>query len=231
LAEYFTVPFAQLNLVAIPDDVTDVAALAVTDTLASGSTGPEAARIPLGGTVAVFGQGHVGLAATMTARALGAGLVVTVRARAGGEDLAKVLGADHALNLTDHDVQAEIRRLTGGAGVDCAVEASGVSDAFGQAVAATREGGVVAVLSSSSGPAAIGLPLAHWGWGIGDKTILSTFQRCGSERLGRLLRLIQNGRLDPAPLFTRRYGFDDVDAAFADLAARVPGHVKPLITF
>ncbi|MEU9456091.1 alcohol dehydrogenase catalytic domain-containing protein [Streptomyces sp. NPDC048277] len=233
LAEYFTVPFAAHNLVAIPDGVTDAAALCVTDTIASGSTGPEAARLPLGGTVVVFGQGHVGLAATMTARALGAGLVVTVKARPGGEALARAVGADHTLNLAEHDIEAEIRRLTAGAGADCAVEASGAVASFPRAVAVTRLGGVIAVLSSYSGPdnASLPIPLAQWGWGIGDKTILSTFQRSGSERLGRLLRLIETGRLDPAPLLTRTYVFDDSERALADLATREPGHIKPLITF
>jgi len=233
LAEYFTVPFAQHNLVPIPVGVTDEAALCVTDTIASGSTGPEAARFPLGGTVVVFGQGHIGLAATMAARTLGAGLVVTVKARPGGEELAKAIGADHALNLTEHDIEAEIRRFTVGAGADCAVEASGVAESFPRAVAVTREGGVIAVLSSYIGPAdaVLSLPLAQWGWGIGDKTILSPFQRSGSERLGRLLRLIETGRIDPMPLLTRRYVFDNVDRAMADVAVREPGHIKPLITF
>ncbi|MER8001026.1 alcohol dehydrogenase catalytic domain-containing protein [Streptomyces sp. NPDC095613] len=233
LAEYFTVPFAAHNLVPIPDGVSDAAALCVTDTVASGSTGPEAARFPLGGTVVVFGQGHVGLAATMTARALGAGLVVTVKARPGGEALAKAVGADHALNLAEHDVEAEIRNLTAGAGADCAVEASGVIESFPRAVAVTRLGGVIAVLSSYSGPddAALAIPLAQWGWGIGDKTILSTFQRSGSERMARLLRLVETGRLDPAPLLTHQYAFDDSERALAALTTREPGLVKPLITF
>ncbi|WPB89265.1 alcohol dehydrogenase catalytic domain-containing protein [Streptomyces malaysiensis] len=233
LAEYFTVPFAEHNLVPIPDGVTDAAAVCVPDTIASGSTGPEAARFPLGGTVVVFGQGHIGLAATMAARALGVGLVVTVKARPGGEALAQTVGADRALNLAEHDVETEIRQLTAGAGADCAVEASGVAESFARAVAVTRLGGVITVLSSYSGPddASLSIPLARWGWGIGDKTILSTFQRSGSERLGRLLRLVETGRLDPTPLVTRRYVFDDSERALADLAAREPGHIKPLITF
>ena len=233
LAEYFAVPSAQHNLVPIPDGVTDAAALCVPDTIASGSTGPEAARFPMGGAVVIFGQGHVGLAATMTARAMGAGLIVTVKARPGGESLAKTVGAHHALNLAEHDIEAEIRQLTSGTGADCAVEASGVRESFPRAVAVTRLGGVIAVLSSYSGPddASLSVPLAQWGWGIGDKTILSTFQRSGSERLGRLLRLVETGRLDPTPLLTRHYAFDDVERALTEVTAREPGHIKPLITF
>ena len=82
---------------------------------------------------------------------------------------------------------------------------------------------------SGSPGATLDIPLAAWGWGIGDKTILSTFQQPGSERLSRLLRLVETGRIDPTIFMTRTYDFTDVHAALDDLAARPPGHVKPLI--
>jgi threonine dehydrogenase-like Zn-dependent dehydrogenase len=232
LAEYFTVPFAQHNLAPIPDSVSDADAVCVTDSIASGSTGPEAAHFPLGGAVIIFGQGHIGLAATMSARALGAGLVVTVKARPGGEQLALTVGADIALNLVEHDVVDEIRRLTGG-GADLSVEASGAIASFPTAIAVTREGGVLAVLSSYSGPqdAVLPIPLAEWGWGIADKTIMSTFQRSGSERMSRLFRLIEYGRLNPSPLLTRTLSFDEVGLAVTDLSDRTQGHSKSPITF
>jgi threonine dehydrogenase-like Zn-dependent dehydrogenase len=233
MAEYFAVPHAARNLVEIPADVDDASAVCATDTLLSGTTAPEAAQIPLGGSVCVFGQGHIGLAAIAGARVLGAGLVIAIKATAADAWRSIAMGADCVLNLQQHDVEHEIRRLTGGSGVDCAIEASGVPASFPHAVACTRTGGVVAVLSSYSGPpdASLAIPLAEWGWGIGDKTILSTMQRAGSERLGRLLRMVSAGRLDPGPLISHRYPFDEVEAAFAALAAREPGFVKPVVTF
>lgn len=233
LAEYVAVPHAHLNLAVIPDAVGDEAALCATDTLLSGTTAAESAGIPLGGTVAVFGRGHVGLAATYGSRLLGAGLVVSVTARPGGDDLARTMGADVVLNLTDDDVESEILQRTGGVGVDVAIEATGSVVSFPRAVTVTREGGVIAVLSSYTGPrdASLPIPLEHWGWGIGDKTILGTFQRSGSERLGRLLRLIETRRLDPRPLLTHSYSLGEAPRALAALAKREPGLVKPLITF
>jgi threonine dehydrogenase-like Zn-dependent dehydrogenase len=233
LAEYFTVPFADYNCALIPDSVGDESALCATDTLLSGTTGPELAHIPPGGAVAVFGQGHVGLAAVAGAKLFGAGLVIAIKARAGAIDAASALGADVQLNLEQHDVVAEVRRLTGGVGVDCAVEATGVRDSFPTAVTVTRLGGTIAVLSSYSGPegATLPIPLASWGWGIGDKTIIGTMQRAGGARLGCLLQLIASGRLDPAPLITNRYMFDQVESAFADIANRKAGLIKPVITF
>lgn len=233
LAEYFVVPFAAINLVHIPDDVTDADAVCVTDTIASGSTGPETANMSPGGVAVIVGQGHVGLAATMSSRTFGAGLVIAVRATPGGEALATSVGADVALNLAEHDVVAEILKLTDGVGADCVIEASGATASFPTAVQVTREGGTVVVLSSYSGPpdTTLDIPLQHWGWGIGDKTIVSSFQRCGSERMSRLLRLVQNGRLDCAPLVTHEFAFARADTALDGVATRQPGLVKPLITF
>jgi len=233
LAEYFVVPAAERNLARIPENVEDIAAVCATDTLSSGMTGPEAARIPLGGTVAVFGQGNIGLGATAGARALGAGLVVAVRKSATQDNIGTVMGADICLNYEEHDVQAEIHRLTRGAGVDCAIEASGASSSFPQAIEATRLGGTVVVLSSYSGTpgAALEIPLEQWGWGIGDKRILSTFAWTGAERLERLLRLISMGRIDPRPLVTHRYDFDDILLAFSDLGRRNSDMIKPVILF
>jgi threonine dehydrogenase-like Zn-dependent dehydrogenase len=233
LAEFFTVPRAERNLAAIPDRVDDTFAVCATDTLLSGTTGPEAAGVVMGGVVAVFGQGHIGLAATAGARLLGAGLVIAVKASAVNAERSIAMGADCVLTLEEHDVEGEIRALTGGSGVDCAIEASGVVSTFPLSIACTRLGGVVSVLSSYVGPpdASLPIPLADWGWGISDKTILSTMQRASGERLGRLLRLIAGGRIDPAPLISYRYSFDQVQNAFNDLAARKPGLVKPIITF
>jgi threonine dehydrogenase-like Zn-dependent dehydrogenase len=213
--------------------VSDAAALGVADTFTSGSTGPEAAAVPPGGIVAVFGQGHIGLAAAAFARATGAGLVVTVKARPGGEDLSAAMGADRMFNVQQHDVQTEILKLTNGVGVDCAIEASGQQSSFPTAVSVTRPGGSIVVLSTYHSARGVDLPipLAEWGWGIGDKTILSTFQQAGSERVSRLLRLAENGRIDPSPLFTRTYKFAEIEQAFADVANRSRGLIKPLVTF
>lgn len=233
LAEYFVVPDAEVSLVPIPDAVDDALAVCVADTFATGTTGPETARFPLGATVAVFGQGHIGLGATAAARLLGAGAVITLKARPGHEDISRAMGADHTLNFQEHDPLAVIAELTGGEGVDCAIEATGVKASFPNAVAATRVGGVVTVMSSYSvaDGDSLPIPLELWGYGVGDKTILSTFARSGSERLERLLRLLAADRVDLKRLLTHEYEFGVADRALHDLRDRRPGLIKPLITF
>lgn len=233
MAEFFTVPDAGRNLARIPNDVPDDLAVCVTDTLASGTTGPEAAAVPLGGTVAVFGQGHIGLGAAAGARLIGASRVIAVKASPGSEDVSRAMGADICLNLAEHDVIAEIHALTDGEGVDCAIEASGVIASFPRVLEATRFGGTAVVLSSydADDAATLQIPLAHFGFGLGEKTILSTFSRTGNERLERLFALVQMRRVNLSPLITHHYRFDDAPQAFTDLVVRKPGLIKPLILF
>lgn len=236
LAEYFLVPDAQHNLAEIPAEVSDEVALLVTDTFSSGSTGLEAAELPLGGVAVVVGQGHIGLGATLAAKLRGAGLVIAVRSRPGGEELGASLGADRVFNTTTDDVRAEVLRLTAGQGADCVVEASGTHAGFALALALTRLGGAVSVLSSysaeeSAGGPTLALPLEHWGYGIGDKRILSTFQRCGSERATRLMRLLANSGRDLSPFFTDSFAFADIERAFVEYTTGGARRVKPLVRF
>ena len=233
LAEYFVVPYAQFNLAHVPAGTSDEGALFVADSFATGSSAIEGAQLPFGGTVLVLGQGHIGLGATAAARIAGAGLVITVKNRPGGEELSISMGADLALNHTDHDVRAEIERITEGNGVDLAIEASGAVPAFELAVELTRLGGQISGVAEYSGGGADRLPieLENWGWGVGDKSIRSRMQPPGSARTKRLLRLIASNRVDPAPMFTHEYDFDDVLQAFEDIRGGIPGMVKPLIRF
>jgi threonine dehydrogenase-like Zn-dependent dehydrogenase len=233
LAEYFRVPNAEYCLARIPDGVKDSDALAIVDTLSTGTTGAEAPKFPLGSTVVVIGQGHVGLGATIGARLLGAGSIIAVKGRSGHEALSRHAGADYVFSHAEHDVYAEILALTDGAGADCVIEASGNMDAFTFAIKVTRLGGSISILSSYHGAPGAALPidLVDWAHGIGDKNIYSTFQKSGSEKVYRLLNLIHHNRFDCDFLYTRKYSWAQVNEAFDDMAAKFSGHIKPLITF
>jgi threonine dehydrogenase-like Zn-dependent dehydrogenase len=232
-AEYFVVPDPEFSLVRVPTAVTDANAVCVSCAMATGFTGPELANAPLGATVAVFGQGHVGLSAIVGARLKGAGLVIGVRAHQGDSTVARRFGADHVLNFDDGDPVGTILELTGGEGVDLAIEATGDRASFPNAVKVTRLGGTICILSSYAGDpdAELRLALADYGWGLADKTIFGPMSAPGRPRLSRLVRLLANGRADLAPLITHEYGFADVERAFADLRDRRDGIIKPLIKF
>jgi threonine dehydrogenase-like Zn-dependent dehydrogenase len=106
-AEYVHVNDADGNLAHIPDGVSDHEATYVADMLSTGFTGAERADIPMGGTVAVFAQGPVGLMATRGARLQGAGEVIAVETMEPRKELAREYGVSHTSIGRDFDALAE----------------------------------------------------------------------------------------------------------------------------
>jgi threonine dehydrogenase-like Zn-dependent dehydrogenase len=124
-AEMARIPFAAVNLVKIPEAVSDDQALLLSDILPTAYFGGEMAHIKPGHTVAVFGCGPVGQFAITCALYMGAGRIFAVDSINTRLDMAREQGAE-AVNCSREDPVATIRRLTGGIGVDCAIDAVGV---------------------------------------------------------------------------------------------------------
>jgi threonine dehydrogenase-like Zn-dependent dehydrogenase len=124
-AERARIPFAHVGLVKLPHHIPDDQAIMLSDVLPTGFFGADIAEIEPGNTVAVFGCGPVGLTAIMSALHLDAGLVIAVDSVPERLKLARELGAA-TINFEDEDPVATIRRLTGGIGVDRAIDAVGI---------------------------------------------------------------------------------------------------------
>ncbi len=124
-AEKARIPFANVGLVKLPDEVTDDQAILLSDIFPTGYMGAELAEIKPGDTVAVFGCGPVGLFAIASAFMMGAGRVFAVDTVPDRLDLARRQGAE-AIDFNEEDPIETIRRLTGGIGCDRAIDAVGV---------------------------------------------------------------------------------------------------------
>jgi threonine dehydrogenase-like Zn-dependent dehydrogenase len=232
MAEYFHVNNADYNLVAIPAALTDEQALYTTDMLSTGFAGAEHAAIPLGGTVAVFAQGPVGLCATIGARLLGAGLIIAVESKPNRIELARRFGADVIVDPTQGDAVAQILDLTSGEGVDSAIEALGAPQTFESCIKVTKAGGTISNIGyHGEAGASLQIPLPEFGLGMSDKTIRTALCPGGRERMTRLLRLIETGRVDPTPMTTHRFSFAEVERGFQLMTTKEENIIKPLITF
>ncbi len=139
-AEYFLVNNAVANLAPIPDGLTDEQAAYCCDMLSTGFVAAEFANIPMGGSVAGFSQGPVGMMATVGARLCGAGLIIGVESMPNCISLAKQYGCDVVVDFTKEDPVKAVLKLTGGRGVDSAIEALGTAKAFSACVSVTRPG-------------------------------------------------------------------------------------------
>ena len=75
------------------------------------------------------------------------------------------------------------------------------------------------------------IPGVEWGVGISDKTIRTGLCPRGKERMKRLIRLIETGQVDPTPLTTHRFKFQELEKAFHMMETKEDGIIKPLIVF
>ena len=183
------------------------------------------------GSVAIFSQGPVGLMATVGARLRGAGLVIGVESVPNRVALAKKYGCDVVVDFTKEDPVEAIMKLTGGQGVDSSIDALGSKQTFSACVTVTRPGGTISNIGYHGDGDSVPIPRVAWGVGMSDKTIRTGLCPGGSERMGRLLRLIETGRVDPLTLTTHRFPFQDIDKAFRMMQTKEDGMIKPLITF
>lgn len=127
-AEFARIPFANVGLVKIPPEVSDDQAILLSDVFPTAWYGAELAQITPGDTVAVFGCGPVGQFTVVSALLKGASRVFAVDSVASRLDAARMLGAEPVDFEAEDPVEA-ILELTGGAGVDRAIDAVGV-DAY-----------------------------------------------------------------------------------------------------
>jgi threonine dehydrogenase-like Zn-dependent dehydrogenase len=112
-AEYFHVNEADANMARIPDSVPDEAAVYCCDMLSTGFMGAENANVSIGGTVAVFAQGPVGLMATAGAKLRGAALIFAVESIPARQELARFYGADVIVDAPSRDCNVLLRSANG----------------------------------------------------------------------------------------------------------------------
>jgi threonine dehydrogenase-like Zn-dependent dehydrogenase len=230
-AEYVHVNDADGNLAHIPDGVSDEAAAYVTDMMSTGFMGAENADIPVGGTVAVFAQGPVGLMATKGAELQGAGRIYAVESVPKRQELARTYGADEVIDFQEVDPVERIHDLTDGEGVDAAIEALGRSETIEQCVTAITAGGTVSNVGYHGEGEYVEVPREEWGVGMAEKDIVTGLCPGGRLRLSRLLRLLDADRVDPTLMTTHEFPFEEVDEAFRLMESKEDGVIKPLIDF
>jgi alcohol dehydrogenase len=213
-AEYARVPFADTSVYKVPEELTDEQVLFLADILPTAyEVGVLNGGIRPGDTVAVVGAGPIGLATVMTAKLFTPARIVAIDLA--DARLAKALdfGADVVINNGSEDAPARIAELTGGLGVDVAVEAVGVPATFELCAEIIRPGGRVANVGVHGHPATLHLETL---W-IRDVTI--TTGLVDTFTTPKLLELIAAGRLDPTPFATHRFELEETMAAYDVFAA------------
>jgi alcohol dehydrogenase len=227
-AEYVLVPDAMANLAPVPDSLTDEQVLMCPDIMSTGFGGAESGEIRIGDAVAVFAQGPIGLCATAGAKLKGATTIIAVDRVPERLEMARRLGADHVVDFSRADPVEEIRRITGGRGVDVSIEALGTQATFEAGLRVLRPGGTLSSLGVYSGD--LRIPLGAFAAGLGDLRIVTTLCPGGKERMRRLMDVIAANRVDLGPLVTHRFSLDRIEEAYELFSHQRDGVLKVAIT-
>lgn len=214
--------FAEKTLVAAGQctKVDPAAPAAVAGLLGCGVMAGLGAAVNTGGvgrgdSVAVFGCGGVGDAAIAGSVLAGATTVVAVDVDDRKLAWAREFGATHTINSTQRDPVAAIRELTGGNGVDVAIDAVGLPEVFTQAFYARDHAGTAVLVGVPHPDATLTLPFIDL-FSRGGAVKSSWYGDCLPERdFPTFITLFQQGRLPLDRFVSERIGIDDVEEAFA----------------
>ncbi|MFP5020528.1 zinc-dependent alcohol dehydrogenase family protein [Pseudonocardia phyllosphaerae] len=206
--EAVRVPFADGTLVPMPgepDEALLASMLTLSDVFPTGHHAAVSANVRKGDTVAVVGDGAVGLSAVLAAHRLGAERIILLGRHTDRTDLGREFGATDVVAERGDEAIEKVRELTGGDGVHAALECVGFTEALRTAIEVTRDGGLVGRVGVSQYDE---VPL-------GVKSFMRNVGIRGGVAPARayieeLLPDVLDGTVQPGKVFDRTVGFDGV---------------------
>jgi alcohol dehydrogenase len=225
-AEYVRIPHADTSLHHIPAGMEEEALVMLSDVLPTGfECGVLNGKIQPGGTVAIVGAGPIGLGALMTAQFYAPADIIMVDVDEQRLAVSRRFGATHTVRAVGRAAEMAVLELTGGKGVDTAIEAVGIPATFELCTAIIAPGGTVANVGVHGAKADLHLEK------LWSHNITITTRLVDTAVIPQLMKAVQAHRLDPGTLITHRYTLEEIGDAYATFgdAART-GALKVLIT-
>ncbi|GHA81462.1 zinc-dependent alcohol dehydrogenase family protein [Streptomyces termitum] len=219
--EAVRVPFADGTLVRLPADAASddrllTALLALSDVMGTGHHAALGAGVRPGSTVAVVGDGAVGLCGVLAARRLGAERIIALGRHPARTDIARLFGATDVVAERGEAAEAAVRELTGGHGAHGVIEAVGTEQSMRTAVNIARDGGSVGYVGVPHG-SGTGLDLSV----MFDRNIaLRGGVAPVRAYLPELLADVLDGTLDPSPVFDLTVDLDGVPDGYRAMDER-----------
>lgn len=224
-SQYVRVPLADGTLVATPgqpDPELIPSLLAASDVLGTGWFAAVAAEVGPGKTVAVVGDGAVGLLGVLAAKQLGAERIIAMSRHADRQALAREFGATDIVEERGDEGVARIKELTGGLGAHSVIEAVGTQESMLQAIRSTRPGGHVGYVGVSHDVSLPGQELFFSGVHLhGGPAPVRRF-------LPELIRLIWDREIDPGKVFDLTLPLEEAAEAYRAMDERRA--IKVLLT-
>ncbi|HYZ35981.1 MAG TPA: zinc-dependent alcohol dehydrogenase family protein [Pseudonocardiaceae bacterium] len=216
-AELLRVPLADGTLVATPgqpDDDLIPSLLTLSDVMGTGWFAAVCANVQPGMTVAVVGDGAVGLLGVLSAARMGAGRIIAMSRHQTRQKLAGEFGATDIVTERGDEGVARIKDLTGGVGADAVLECVGTSESMTQALRSTRPGGFVGFVGVPHGVNVAGEELFYSHVGLhGGPAPVRRF-------LPELIELVCNREINPGKVFDLALPLDQVAEGYRAMDER-----------
>jgi alcohol dehydrogenase len=208
-AELVRIPHADMSLYHVPPDSDEEALVMLSDILPTGfECGVLNGQVKPGDTVAIVGAGPIGLAVLLTAQFYSPAAVLMIDLDDNRLRVAKDFGATTVINSADEKAVARVLELTGGEGVDVAVEAVGTPVAFDICQSILAPGGHLANVGVHGKPVELHLET------LWDRNITLTTRLVDTVTTPMLLKVVRSGKLQPSRLVTHRFALDEVMKAY-----------------
>lgn len=223
-AEYVRTPHADTSLYHAPDGVDDDALVMLSDILPTGfECGVLNGKVQPGSSVAIVGAGPIGLAALLTAQFFSPAQIIVVDPDLARLEVATRFGATSVISPTREDAAEAVRRLTGGQGVDTAIEAVGVPATFELCEAIVAAGGIIANVGVHGRKVDLHLE-SLW-----DRNISITTRLVDTAATPMLLKTVASGRLTPGALITHHFSLADILNAYRTFGDAANTHALKVI--
>lgn len=226
-AEYVRIPHADTSLYHIPAGVDEEAMAMLSDILPTGfECGVLNGRVKPGDTVAIVGSGPIGLAVLLTAQFYSPSEIIVADLDDSRLGVARSLGATATVNSSDGEAAEKIMQLTGGRGVDVAIEAVGVPASFVVCEDIVAPGGVIANIGVHG--AKVDLHLER----LWSANITITTRLVDTVTTPMLLKAVRSRKVDPKQLVTHRFASDRILDAYDTFSRASETHaLKVIIEF
>ena len=223
-AEFVRIPYADTSLYPIPVGADEEALVMLSDILPTGfECGVLNGRVQPGSKVAIVGSGPIGLAALLTAQFFSPAEIIMVDLDDGRLAVAKKFGATAVVNSTDGTAAEQVMKLTGGIGVDTAIEAVGIPATFELCQQIIAPGGVIANIGVHGKKVDLHLE-SLW-----DRNISITTRLVDTSSTPMLLKSVGANKIDPTRLITHHFKLDNILAAYEAFGHAADTHALKVI--
>jgi len=208
-AEYVRIRHGDNSLYPIPAGADEEALVMLSDILPTGlEIGVQAGGVKPGDTVAIVGAGPVGMSALLTAQFYSPSRIIMIDMDPSRLGLARQFGATDTIQVGGEDAPAQVLDMTGGRGVDVAIEAVGVPATFDICQKIVSAGGRIANVGVHGKPVDLHIE------DLWIKNINISMGLVNTNTTQMLLKTVQSGKFDPSKLITHRFKLEEILDAY-----------------